>query len=336
MKGVGMSLLLVLGAVIAEIGCVHRQTEPSLPDAQTRACADCLGRWLDEFGQSYGEIAVPNQNIVRFFFAMKAEKTPVSVNLYIETNRVNILLSDDRIHPGKNRELDLFCAFANKGRKYSYWKYMPENGTLVLQATIDVMLTLDKEPSFLQSAVFVIAKEYDRFLPAAEKVLAGESPQAALAGLVDFEVTPIIGTESETAEDRNRLVEELYGELSKTLKVERTRDPDCPLYFWMQPDIAGTVTIGKGFVAFTVYRQEMPVCGGDVGRLAALVSEWNFGRGDNTWFSVVDGTLLMRVTNRNPEVQRDPSAFISTRLRPAVDELRLKTGELSLNKKVNH
>ena len=52
MKRIWMPLLLVLGVVLAEIGCAIRPTEPPLPDAQTRACADCVGRWLAEFADS--------------------------------------------------------------------------------------------------------------------------------------------------------------------------------------------------------------------------------------------------------------------------------------------
>lgn len=315
--------------VVAEVSAASNQVAQLDAWFKTRDCRD-LKRY-----------DTPRMKAFQLWFQDYTTNGTFNVNLYFETNQLNVIVGEGLHADEKAKDFDHYCALINRGGRFWHWLRDHSTGALVIQCTIKDFSRIGKDQPNLTSSLVEIAEDQCRDVFAVMwKLKNGElTPDEA------YHASPCVERVYQITEpgDPSKVMDEVYQPLWDALQDKEPVKWDGKHRFPIQFDLGLTTNVTKSAISTNVTcliraDRNLVEClmfrpwgeEDNLEKLAPLTGKCNQMRGDGRWACVEGGHFCIRGAYPLAYVLEDPKRFVREFVIASVCETLSHDDELRL------
>lgn len=281
----------------------------------------------------------PEMNAARFSFHDCTTNREFNVNLFIETNLLNVVVGDGLNADEKAADFDYFCTLLNQGRRFWHWRRDFGSGALVVQCTIhDYPAILEAQPNLVPTLISIAEEECRGVAPLMRNLKAGEmSPEDALEACPGSESFIQISEGDDSAMMGEEVYRSLWNALCDKLPVRWDYDRAYPITmdYGLTQNVTRSVVstnmlfrmrADRNFVECLAIRPWGK--GNKLKKFASLAVKCNQARGDGRWAGVEGGEFCIRGTYPLQYVLANPQQFVNKFVMLSVSEIMSHEDEM--------
>ena len=323
MLNLRLIFVMMVVALVFATGCKALAPGTTWSDPNVAGQIDQLNAWLKtRLFRNFERLDAPEMKAERISFLDCTTNGEFNVNLFIETNQLNVVVGNGLYADEKEEEFDCFCTMLNQGHRFWHWRRDYGSGALVVQCTIhDYPAILEVQPTLMPTLISIAEDECRGVAPLMRKLKAGQiSPDDA------FETCPKVESfiRISESEDSTKLAEEVYKPLWNALCDKQPVKWEGDHVFPIKMEYGLSTNVTKSVVStnmlfwiradhsFVECLAIRPWGRGDkLKKFAQLAVRCNQTRGDGRWAGVEGGEFCIRGTYPLHYVLADPQRFVN-------------------------